>query len=177
MNIKPYKQGNLDNFCSLYSLINAIRSTGFQLNQKQSQFLLNDAIEKLKASDFVNLMLNGAGHRKLLKVSRELNTSFDRLYNNRFELTCPYKRNRMNLSTVLREMSEARLKKTGIIVRITSETFDHYSVFKCVERGKVCFIDSDHMPSLPLNELSTDRKKKYELRLKNVYFLQIRKSS
>ncbi|MBO4521406.1 MAG: hypothetical protein J5787_09400 [Alphaproteobacteria bacterium] len=176
MNIKPYKQGSLDNFCSLYSLINAIRATGFEMNQEDSQFLLNDAIESLKPSDFVKVMLHGAGHKLLIKISKKLNESLDRIYDHRFTLTQPYKREEPELSAVLKRMTEARSKNTGIIVRVSSDTFDHYSVFECVENGKVRFIDSDHMPSLPVKELSTDGEKKYELHLKNVYFLQIRKS-
>ncbi len=176
MSIKGFKQGNLDNFCSFYSLINAIRATGFEMNQEDSQFLLNDAIEDLEPSDFVKVMLHGAGHKLLIKISKKLNTSLDRIFDHRFKMTRPYKRKEPKLSAVLKKMTDARSKNTGIIVRVSSDTFDHYSVFDCVENGKVRFIDSDHMPSLPVKEISTDGEKKYELHLKNVYFLQIRKS-
>lgn len=176
MNIKPFKQGNLDNFCSIYSLINAIRATGFKLNQKDSQFLLNDAIEDFEPSDFVKVMLHGAGHKLLIKISKKLNVSLDRIYDHRFTLTRPYKRDEQELSAVLKGMTDARSKNAGIIVRVSSDTFDHFSVFDCVENDKVRFIDSDHIPSLPIKELSTDGEKKYELHLKNIYYLQIRKS-
>ena len=142
MSTRPFKQGNLDNFCSLYSLINAIRATGFEMNQEDSPFLLNDAIEDLEPSDFVKVMLHGAGHKLLIKISKKLNASFDRIYDYRFTLTRPYKRDEQELSAVLKGMTDVRSKNTGIIVRESSDTFDHFSVFDCVENGKVRFIET-----------------------------------
>lgn len=116
------------------------------------------------------------GLKQPLKLARRLNKGLNALFGKQVELTRSYKRNQPDLSTALREMTEARLNNAGVIVRISSGRFDHYSVFSHIEREKVRFIDSDRMPSLPLNELSTDGEKKYALHLENIYSLQIRKS-
>ena len=176
MSIRAFKQGELDRLCSLYALINAVRSTGFKLTRLQMQAVADDIIENLSSDDLKALMLGGAEHKDLMKLARRLNKGLNALFGKQVELTRPYKRNRPDLSTALREMTEARLNNAGVIVRISSGRFDHYSVFSHIEREKVRFIDSDHMPSLPLNELSTDGEKKYELHLENIYCLQIRKS-
>lgn len=176
MSIKPYKQGNFDRLCSIYALLNAVQSMGFKLTHLQAQSLADGIIETIPSSDLTALMLGGAEHKDLMKLARRLNKGLNALFGKQVELTRPYKRNRPDLSTALREMTEARLNNAGVIVRISSDRFDHYSVFSHIEREKVRFIDSDHMPSLLLNELSTDGEKKYELHLENIYCLQIRKS-
>lgn len=176
MNIRAFKQGELDRLCSLYALINAVRSTGFKLTRLQMQAVADDIIENLSSDDLKALMLGGAEHKDLMKLARRLNKGLNALFGKQVELTRPYKRNRPDLSTALREMTEARLNNAGVIVRISSDRFDHYSVFSHIELEKVLFIDSDHMPSLPLNELSADGEKKYALHLENIYCLQIRKS-
>ena len=176
MNIRPYKQGELDRLCSLYALINAVRSTGFKLTRLQMQAVADGIIENLSSDDLKALMLGGAEHKDLMKLALRLNKGLNALFGKQVELTRPYKRNRPDLSTALREMTEARLNNAGVIVRISSDRFDHYSVFSHIEREKVRFIDSDHMPSLPLNELSTDGEKKYELHLENIYSIQNKKS-
>ena len=176
MSIKPYKQGTFDRLCSIYALLNAVQSMGFKLTHTQAQSLMDGIIENIPSSDLTALMLGGAEHKDLMKLARRLNKALNALFDKQVELTRPYKRTRPDLSTALREMTEARLNNAGVIVRISSDRFDHYSVFNQIEREKVRFIDSGHMPSLPLNELSVDGKKKYELHLENIYCLQIRKS-
>ena len=70
MNIRPYKQGELDRLCSLYALINAVRSTGFKLTRLQTQAVADDIIENLSSGDLKELMLNGAEQPNLSKVMR-----------------------------------------------------------------------------------------------------------
>ena len=76
MNIKPYRQGELDRFCGIYALINAVCSTGFKLTQSQAQAVMDDIVENLASDDLTALMLNGAEHKELMKLARRLNKVF-----------------------------------------------------------------------------------------------------
>ena len=68
MSIRAFKQGEFDRLCSLYALINAVRSTGFKLTRLQMQAVADDIIENLSSDDLKALMLGGAEHKDLLKL-------------------------------------------------------------------------------------------------------------
>lgn len=111
MSIRAFKQGELDRLCSLYALINAVRSTGFKLTRLQMQAVADDIIENLSSDDLKALMLGGAEHKDLMKLARRLNKGLNAVFGKQVELTRPYKRNRPDLSTALREMTEAQNQK------------------------------------------------------------------
>ena len=66
MNIRPYKQGELDRLCSIYALLNAVQSMGFKLTRLQTQAVADDIIENLSSDDLKALMLRGAKHRQFV---------------------------------------------------------------------------------------------------------------
>lgn len=86
MNIRPYKQGELDRLCSLYALINAVRSTGFKLTRLQTQAVADDIIENLSSGDLKDLMLNGAEHKEVMKLARRLNKVLHDVYDKQIEV-------------------------------------------------------------------------------------------
>lgn len=51
MNIKPYRQGELDRFCGIYALINAVRSTGFKMTHLQARAIMDNIVENLSSGD------------------------------------------------------------------------------------------------------------------------------
>lgn len=91
MNIRPYKQGELDRLCSLYALINAVRSTGFKLTRLQTQAVADDIIENLSSADLKDLMLNGAEHKEVMKLARRLNKVLHDVYDKQIEVMRPYR--------------------------------------------------------------------------------------
>ena len=66
MNIRAFKQGELDRLCSIYALLNAVQSTGFKLTRLQTQAVADDIIENLSSDDLKALMLGGAEHRQFV---------------------------------------------------------------------------------------------------------------
>lgn len=170
--LKPFKQGELDRFCGIYALMNAVRSTGFKLTQSQAQAVMDDIIENLSSGDLKDLMLNGAEHKELMKVARRFNRSLDTLFDKQVELMRPYKNKSPDFETVVRDMAYERSCDNGVIVRVESDTFDHYSVFDCVDGQRIRFIDSAHIASLPLSDLSDGYRTKYTLRTEGIYFLR-----
>lgn len=101
MNIRPYKQGELDRLCSLYALINAVRSTGFKLTRLQTQAVADDIIENLSSADLKDLMLNGAGHKEVMKLARRLNKVLHDVYDKQIEVMRPYRHKTPDFETVL----------------------------------------------------------------------------
>lgn len=170
--LKPFKQGELDRFCGIYALINAVRSTGFKLTQSQAQAVMDDIVENLASDDLTALMLNGAEHKELMKLARRFNRSLDTLFDKQVELIRPYKNKSPDFETVLCDMEYERSCNNGVIVRIFSNAFDHYSVFDRVDDQRIRFIDSAHIASLPLSDLSDGYQTKYTLRVDDVYFLR-----
>ena len=175
--IRPFKQGAFDGCCSLYSLINAIRSTGFTLDQEQAQSLADAVFSGMKASVVKDLIQHGAGHKRLMRMFKSLNNALKEKFCHKITISRPFKTGKFNVKTVLKEMTNERETDGGIIVRMSCEDFDHYSVFDYADGERLRFIDSDHMPNMSVKDVSTNRKKDYKLHLKNVYFLRIKRAA
>ena len=175
--IRPFKQGNFDGCCSLYSLINAVRSTGFKLNQAQAQSLTDAVLGGMKASAVKDLILNGADHSDLMRIFRFLNAAMKEQFCHTLKIVRPFRRGKFDLKTVLKKMKEERNNGGGVIVWISGEDFNHYSVFNRIDdKKKMRFIDSDHLPSIPVKDVSLDDEKEYRLHIRNVYFLRVREA-
>lgn len=172
--LKPFKQGELDRFCGIYALINAVRSTGFKLTQTQAQAVMDDIVENLASDDLTALMLNGAEHKELMKIARRFNRSLDTLFDKQVELIRPCKNKSPDFETVLRDMAYERSCNNGVIVRFFSNALDHYSVFDRIDAERIKLIDSAHIASLPLKEVSVGYRTKYTLRTDGIYYLRLR---
>ena len=174
MNIRPYKQGELDRLCSLYALINAVRSTGFKLTRLQTQAVADDIIENLSSGDLKELMLNGAGHKEVMKLARRLNKVLHDVYDKQIEVMRPYRHKTPDFETVLFDMEYERSCNNGVIVRFFSNALDHYSVFDRIDAERIKLIDSAHIASLPLKEVSVGYRTRYTLRTDGIYYLRLR---
>ena len=174
MNIRPYKQGELDRLCSLYALINAVRSTGFKLTRLQTQTVADDIIENLSSGDLKDLMLNGAGHKEVMKLARRLNKVLHDVYDKQIEVMRPYRHKTPDFETVLFDMEYERSCNNGVIVRFFSNALDHYSVFDRIDAERIKLIDSAHIASLPLKEVSVGYRTRYTLRTDGIYYLRLR---
>lgn len=172
MNIKPYRQGELDRFCGIYALINAVCSTGFKLTQSQAQAVMDDIVENLASDDLTALMLNGAEHKELMKLARRLNKVLHDVYDKQIEVMRPYRHKTPDFETVLFDMEHERSCDSGVIVRFFSNALDHYSVFDRIDAERIKLIDSAHIASLPLKEVSVGYRTRYTLRTDGIYYLR-----
>ena len=72
--MKPFKQGALDRFCSVYSGINSLVILGYDLSQKKAQALYDYVIDQLECySSFFDVAENGADYKRLEQILTFIN--------------------------------------------------------------------------------------------------------
>ena len=77
----------------------------------------------------------------------------------------------------MKKMKEERNNGGGVIVWISGEDLEHYSVFNRIDDKKMMrFIDSDHLPSIPVKDVSIGKEKDYRLLIRNLYFLHVKET-
>lgn len=168
MNIRPYKQGYLDCLCSLYSTVNALKLAGVKMTTKQAQAVIENVAEELGAKRFMKIFTEGADGRTLNGLLKRFNNVVNRYFDVCFTVQCPYKGKRIQLDDLLSEL-------TGkvALMRVVGSDFDHYTVFKEVVDGRICFFDSDRLSSIPVDKTATDKSLAYHIVTNQIYLLEV----
>lgn len=168
MNIKPYKQGYLDCLCSVYSTVNALKLAGVNMTTKQAQAVMEDVVEALGAKRFTAIFTEGADGRTMNCLFKRFNRVINRYFDVNFTIQSPYKNKRIHLDDLLSELTD----KVALI-RVVGPDFDHYTVFKGVVGDRICFFDSDRLPSLPIDKTATDKSLTYRIVTKQIYLFEV----
>ena len=174
-NIKAFKQGYLSRWCSVYSVINSMRMLGLELPLNKAQDMYDYILDQLYVynalNDVVQYGANGARIEQIIQFARDY---IKTVYKKELIFTRPFYNNRLFFDKLLEYMQQQRKQNKAVIIRIRSENFDHYSVFDCVKGNRIKLFDSDHLPSIRLNDISHIKDDaKFQLLIRQLYFLEL----
>ena len=174
--IKPYKQGALSRWCSVYAVINAVRMLGLELlpshkaqdmyDYVSGQLYVYDAL-----NDVVQYGADGARIEQIIQFARDyLKTA----YKKELSFTRPFYNNKLFFDKLLEYMQQQRQQNKAIIIRVRSENIDHYTVFDGVKGNKLKLFDSDHLLYIKVNDISHIKDDaKFQLLIRQLYVLEL----
>ena len=78
----------------------------------------------------------------------------------------------------VQELMETLNNHKAVILRIRSNTFDHFTIYSRIDGDKIKFFDSDSLPTIKLSETSpTTNEKKNQIILRQIYFMELSQCS
>ena len=173
--IKPYKQGTLSRYCSLYSVINAVRMLGLELSVNKAQEMYDSILEQLYEYDALNDVVQyGADGARIEQIIQFTKDYLKTVYKQELSFTRPFYNNKLFFDKLLEYMQQQREQNKAVIIRIRSADLDHYSVFNGVQGNKLRLFDSDHLPYIKVNDISHIKDDaKFQLLIRQLYVLEL----
>ena len=173
--IKPYKQGTLSRWCSVYSVINAVRMLGLELSVNKAQEMYDSILNQLYVYDALNDVVQyGADGARIEQIIQFARDYIKTVYKKELSFIRPFYNNRIFFDKLLEYMQQQREQNKAVIIRIRSADLDHYSVFDGVQGNKLKLFDSDHLSSIRLNDISHIKDDaKFQLLIRQLYVLEL----
>lgn len=173
--IKPYKQGALSRWCSVYSVINAVRMLGLALPSHKAQDMYDYVSSQLYVYDALNDVVQyGADGARIEQIIQFAKDYIKTVYKKELRFTRPFYNNKLFFDKLLEYMQHQRQQNKAVIIRIRSADLDHYTVFDGVKGNKLKLFDSDHLPSIRLNDISHVKDDaKFQLLIRQLYVLEL----
>lgn len=173
--IKPYKQGTLSRWCSVYSVINAVRMLGLELPVNKAQEMYDYILEQLYVYDALNDVVQyGADGTRIEQIMQYSRDYIKTVYKKELTFIRPFYNNRIFFDKLLDYMQQQREHNKAVIIRIRSADLDHYSVFDGVQGNKLKLFDSDHLPYIKVNDISHIKDDaKFQLLIRQLYVLEL----
>lgn len=169
--MKPYKQGTLDRFCSVYSVINTLVRLGYDLPPQKAQDLYDFVITELEDTDaFFDTAENGADAKRLEQILTSANNYLKSINQPQIKFNRPFYQNKLDFEELLRAIDLQHKANAVFIVDISCSEWEHYSVYNGLNTERIKFFDSSNMPSLKLNSISHKKgEKRYQLHTRQIY--------
>lgn len=167
------KQGDLDNFCGIYSLINAVSYLyGGKLNRKALYLrLVNEFHRQHNLIDLINSGMSNVEMDSLIEAVLETGYYY---HHYPIRVCMPY-RCRVNIKTpqifseIRRFINKGNDKSTSVIIG----TQYHWSVVSHVDNQFIYFLDSTTFNKAYRRSFSiTNSQKRYQLGLDDIYFFE-----
>lgn len=187
LNMKPYNQGNVDFFCSIYAIINSIRRSlgkyhrftfkeGCRFYQYMIQYLYDNNV-------FIEVLYNGCTH----ELMQDLLGVAKKYLKDNYNLNLHYKRPFMNkdisLNHAINILGKYLSKKhSSAIMRFyNTDVWDHYSVVekKTLTTHKLKLFDSYFYPYIDIRHstfASYKNDKLNHISKEGIIFIRITKS-
>ena len=173
--IKPYKQGALSRWCSVYSVINAVRMLGLELPSHKAQDMYDYVSSQLYMYDALNDVVQyGADGARIEQIIQFARDYLKTVYKKELTFIRPFYNNKLFFDKLLGYMQQQREHNKAVIIRIRSADLDHYSVFDGVKGNKLKLFDSDHLPYIKVNDISHIKDDaKFQLLIRQLYVLEL----
>lgn len=173
--IKPYKQGTLSRYCSVYAVINAVRMLGLELPVNKAQEMYDYVLEQLYVYDALNDVVQyGADGTRIEQIMQYSRDYIKTVYKKELTFIRPFYNNKLFFDKLLEYMQQQREHNKAVIIRIRSADLDHYSVFDGVQGNKLKLFDSDHLPYIKVNDISHIKDDaKFQLLIRQLYVLEL----
>ena len=173
--IKPYKQGTLSRWCSVYAVINAVRMLGLELSVNKAQEMYDSILEQLYEYDALNDVVQyGADGARIEQIIQFAKDYLKSTYKKELIFTRPFYNNKLFFDKLLEYMQQQREQNKAVIIRIRSADLDHYSIFDGVKGNKLKLFDSDHLPYIKVNDISHIKDDaKFQLLIRQLYVLEL----
>lgn len=175
MTLKPFRQGTLSRWCSVYAVINAVRMLGLELSVNKAQEMYDSILEQLYEYDALNDVVQyGADGARIEQIIQFAKDYLKTVYKKELSFIRPFYNNRIFFDKLLEYMQQQREQNKAIIIRIRSADLDHYSVFDGVQGNKLKLFDSDHLPYIKVNDISHIKDDaKFQLLIRQLYVLEL----
>lgn len=173
--IKPYKHGTLSRWCSVYSVINAVRMLGLDLQNNKAQKMYDYVLDQLNFYDALHDTAQyGADGARIEQIIQFAKDYLKTVYKQELSFTRPFYNNKLFFDKLLEYMQQQREQNKAVIIRIRSADLDHYSVFEGVQGNKLKLFDSDHLPYIKVNDISHIKDDaKFQLLIRQLYVLEL----
>lgn len=152
--LKPYQQGQLDGYCGVYSVVNAVHYLCGPLTSTQAEALLLKVMKFLEGSQpAVRRLSNGTILKEILKV-------IDHIIIRRYPICRlkPFHHNKnVSLDMLWSDMSAFLSAHNGIVIFCLDGKYDHWSLVKKVTDTSLLLFDSDKLHRLPKRYCTTDK--------------------
>ena len=80
---------------------------------------------------------------------------------------------KLNLAELTENIKQQTISGKVALIRVKSEFIDHYTIVKRITKDKIKFYDSSDLEDIPLKSIDTADFKKYQICLRQVYFLSL----
>lgn len=170
-----FNQGDFSRYCSVYSTLNALQALGLKLKYNQWQELYDHLIYGISCLDVLyDVNMSGADYRQLEVVFKYANEWLTNNHNQKFMYYRPFWNKRINLTEFIEFAKQQVVDGKVTHIRIKSEKIDHYTVIKRITKDKITFYDSSELPDIALKNINTNNSCKYQICLRQVYFLSLK---
>ena len=128
MTLKPFKQGTLSRWCSVYSVINAVRMMGLELPVNKAQEMYDYILEQLYVYDALNDVVQyGADGARIEQIIQFAKDYLKSAYKKELSFIRPFYNNKLFFDKLLGYMQQQREQNKADKIRIRSADLAHYS--------------------------------------------------
>lgn len=143
---KPYRQGQLDCFCGLYSVVNAVRYLGLIRTEKQGCELMAELCALLEPESSLHERFNeGTDSDEIVRILKQIIEPQYNVKRVRPFYRVATKTRFTGFVSVLREFLKS---KTGIVLVSLEGFHDHWTLISGVTSRSFIFYDSDGLQQL-----------------------------
>ena len=136
--MRAFRQGNLDRFCSVYSVLNSMQLLGVHLPHNKAQAMYDYIIDQLNFyNSFFDTAENGADYKRLEQIMSFAKEYVKTVFNAEITYHRPFYNTKLSFEALLDYMKRQQSEGKSVIVRIRSNEFDHYSVFYGVSNERM----------------------------------------
>lgn len=172
--MRPFKQGVFSRYCSVYSTLNSLQTLGVKLKYPQWQQFYDYLLYGINYFDALyEINTCGADHKRLEVIFQYASEWLEKHCKLKLVFQRPFWNKRISLNELVEYAKWQIADKKAIHLRIRSNHIDHYTVIKRITKDRICFYDSSDLPDIPLKYVSTNDSKKYQICLRQVYFLSL----
>jgi hypothetical protein len=172
--INPFRQGDADNLCGIYAIINVCYALCPQMNGKEAERLFSKLVKEIgrKRSDPLQIVwrgIDGSLMRHLLAVALG---SIERKHSISVEMSRPFAKTPVKLVRLVQRLEEHTAEQgvALILVRIKSA---HWTMVKRVTRKKLHLFDSKRRGYLPIKLCTVNpTQKRYRIHVREVMLLR-----
>lgn len=172
--MKAFNQGYFSRYCSVYSTLNALQTLGLKLKYNEWQELYDHIIYGVSYFEALyELNSCGASHKRLEMIFHYANEWLTTNCNKKFVYYRPFWNKRLTLTEFIDYVKQQSADGKVTHIRIRSEKIDHYTVIRRITKSQIQFYDSSDLEDIPLKSIDTADFKKYQICLRQVYFLSL----
>lgn len=172
--MKPFNQGYFSRYCSVYSTLNALQALGLKLKYDQWQQLYDHLIYKINNLEVLyEINMCGASHKRLEMIFHYANEWLEQYLHQKLIYARPYWNVKLNLAELTENIKQQALNGKVALIRVKSESIDHYTIIKRITKDKIKFYDSSDLEDILLKNIDTTNSKKDQICLRQVYFLSL----
>ena len=166
---KPYRQGQLDGFCGLYSLVNAMRILGLLHSNKHGQKLMMQLCEVLETDRTLKERLDeGTDSSEITRLFKEVIEPHYRV--KRFK---PFHRttSKTTMAEYVVKLDAFLRSKNGVVFVGLAGYHDHWSLISKVTAKSFIFYDSDGLRQLAFRHCQLKAKDHIQRKKKRIHIL------